>query len=72
MTVGELKKLLSKYPDDMEVVKSSDAHDHCDTTIVSVIFNVIENTCVYSNYHECYKLSDDIDSDDETKEFVIL
>lgn len=72
MTVGELKKLLSNYSDDMEVVKSSISGDYWATEIVSNIRTVTDDTCVYSNYHECYKISDDIDSDDETKEFVIL
>ncbi len=72
MTVGELKTLLARYSDDMEVVKSSNSGDYWGTRIVSDIRNVTDDTCVYSAYHECYKFSDDIDSDDETKEFVIL
>ena len=72
MTVGELKKLLSKYNDDMEVVKSSNSGDHWGTRIVSDIKNVTDDVCVYSNYHESYKFADEIDVDDDTKEFVIL
>ena len=72
MTIGELKRLLNKFSDDMEVVKSSQSGDYWGTQIVSDIRKVTNNICVYSNYHEAYKISDDIYSDDKTKEFVIL
>jgi hypothetical protein len=81
MTVAELKALLNRFPDDMEVVKSQNSGDYWGTKIVRDIVRVAEDTCVYSAYHECFKImtedsNDFIDENDgagdEQKEFVIL
>ena len=58
-TVGELRRALEQYEDDMVIVSTSHYGDHWNSELAHGVIDISRRTIVYSGYHNDYKFSDD-------------
>lgn len=75
MTVKELKAMLERFSDDMEVCYAYPARDYWRNTIAGGIKNAVEKEVVFSKYHENLVVAEDVlaeDDENEYKTVVIL
>lgn len=70
LTVGELKEMLSQYNDNDEVLVSYQSGDYWRTEVAKKITDVDEAYVVYSDYHQCDKISED--ENDDTRQVVVI
>ena len=57
-TVGELRRAVEQYEDDMVIVSTSHYGDHWNSELAHGVIDISRRTIVYSGYHSDYKFSD--------------
>jgi len=71
MTVGELKKLLNEFPDNVKVAFKYPSHDHWHTELVGKIDNADFVEINYTDYHQCFQIVAE-EYEGELEEILVL
>lgn len=78
-TVAELKRLLDRYPDELEVRVAAPSHDYWGTTLAHNVLECDLQTVAWSEYHRTFALPrhperepDDDSGPDRAREVLLL